>query len=114
MHEYKIDDVVRVRLWDDMEAEFGLTPAGNISTPGYTFVSNMRMYCGEEAEVCRITRYDREAKGRADTPAYRLRGFGGWIFEHETLEVINELSDECLASELKPETLFALFGGESK
>lgn len=44
--EFHAGDVVRIRDWDDMEAEFGLNSWGNINCR-FTFTDEMSAYCGE-------------------------------------------------------------------
>lgn len=44
--EFHAGDVVRIRDWDDMEAEFGLNSWGNIDCR-FTFTDEMSAYCGE-------------------------------------------------------------------
>lgn len=39
--KFAVGDYVRIRRWDDMEREFGLTPSGNISCQCY-FTTLMR------------------------------------------------------------------------
>lgn len=52
----RIEDVVvgktyRIRRWDDMENEFGLTAMGNINCPPYCFVVEMNRLCGKRCLV---------------------------------------------------------------
>lgn len=52
----RIEDVVvgktyRIRQWDDMENEFGLTAMGNIDCPPYCFVVEMNHLCGKRCLV---------------------------------------------------------------
>lgn len=51
--EHKIGDWVRVRQWDDMEAEYGLDESGNIPTP-FTFVDTMRNFCGHWGRITHV------------------------------------------------------------
>lgn len=51
--EFHIGDVVRIRDWDDMEAEFGLNRYGNIDCR-FTFTHKMSAYCGEVYTIERI------------------------------------------------------------
>lgn len=48
--KYKIGDWVRVRQWDDMEAEYGMDVYGNILVP-LTFTDTMREYCGRWGKI---------------------------------------------------------------
>lgn len=53
---YKAGDKVRVRQWDDMAKEFGLTlrGGGGIDIPDCTFVKNMKKFCGTVVTVSDI------------------------------------------------------------
>ena len=44
----KVGDVVRIRSWEDMEAEFGVDEDGNIPCK-YNFTDFMRNMCGDES-----------------------------------------------------------------
>lgn len=44
--KYKVGDKVRVRSWESMEKEFGLTDGGNIKVK-YAFAKEMEKYCGK-------------------------------------------------------------------
>ncbi len=53
MSKYKVGDELRIREWNDMEAEFGLDQCGNIQGfPG--FAKSMRYLCGSEFTVSKI------------------------------------------------------------
>lgn len=47
---FDIGDIVVIRDWDDMEAEFGLDGNGYIACK-YTFTRDMKYLCGLEYEV---------------------------------------------------------------
>lgn len=51
--DLSVGDVVVIRSWEDMEAEFGLTRSGNIPCE-FTFTKDMRYLCGRELVVRRI------------------------------------------------------------
>ena len=51
---FEVDDVVRIREWDDMESEFGLSSNGNIKCKCY-FTTGMRQSCGK---LCTISKKD--------------------------------------------------------
>lgn len=59
--KFRVGETVRVRQWEDMEAEFGLNSYGSISVP-YHFIDEMRFFCGEEAEVKKCVK-DNERDG---------------------------------------------------
>lgn len=48
--QYKVGDWVRIRQWDDMEAEYGLDEYGNILVP-LVFTDTMREYCGRWGKI---------------------------------------------------------------
>lgn len=51
--QHKVGDWVRIRQWDDMEAEYGLDEGGNIPTP-FTFVDTMRDFCGRWGRITHV------------------------------------------------------------
>lgn len=51
--QHKVGDWVRIRQWDDMEAEYGLDESGNIPTP-FTFVDTMRNFCGHWGRITHV------------------------------------------------------------
>ena len=44
---FKVGDRVRIRDWDDMEKEYGLTEFGSINGPKDVFSKSMKVYCGK-------------------------------------------------------------------
>ena len=48
--DLSVGDVVVIRSWEDMKAEFGLTRSGNIPCK-FTFTKDMRYLCGRELVV---------------------------------------------------------------
>lgn len=54
MSKFKVGDIVRVRDWDDMVEEFGLTPNRNIDCKFY-FTEEMRHLCGQTAKISGIS-----------------------------------------------------------
>lgn len=51
--EFHEGDVVRVRQWDDMEMEFGLSDYGSIACL-FTFTDQMKCFCGFECVIAKI------------------------------------------------------------
>jgi hypothetical protein len=51
--KYKVGDKVKIKTWEQMEAEFGLDRNGHIPCD-CTFVHNMRGFCGTIQEIDRI------------------------------------------------------------
>lgn len=50
----QVGEVVRIRDWDDMAAEFGTTSCGDIRVP-FGFYPAMRKLCGIEFIITRIS-----------------------------------------------------------
>lgn len=48
--EFKIGQKVKIREWEDMEKEFGITHTGSIDCK-YRFTERMKSICGDEIEV---------------------------------------------------------------
>lgn len=55
MNNYQVGDVLRVRQWDDMAAEFGLDGLGGINCKYCKFAPEMRYMCGQTFTVSSIT-----------------------------------------------------------
>ena len=53
MGNLEVGNRVRVRQWDDMQREFGLSHFGDIACPG-SFVQAMRHLCGKTAIVTAV------------------------------------------------------------
>ncbi len=53
MSKYKVGDELRIREWDDMVSEFGISSWGTIRCK-HSFVKNMRYLCGSEFTVSKI------------------------------------------------------------
>lgn len=51
--DLSVGDVVVIRSWEDMEAEFGLTSTGDIACE-FIFTREMRYLCGKKLVVKRI------------------------------------------------------------
>ena len=48
--KYKIGDTVKIRSWEEMEAQFGLDNDGDIACPG-VFTKDMAELCNKEVEI---------------------------------------------------------------
>lgn len=79
IEDIHIGDVLRVREWDDMEAEFGLDSVGDIPCPGL-FVRGMEHLCGKIFTVEKII------SGMRIVPVEN--DFGGWLISADMLEPI--------------------------
>ena len=114
--EIRTGDRLRVRQWEDMEAEFGLTKYGNIKadieyidesgvlhTSNEMFTDGLRALCGHTFTVSEINRYNSFINDYdAEEPE-----FDDWVIEAWMLEpdVGSVDSDEELAPE-EPDGLF--------
>ena len=114
--EIKIGDRLRVRQWEDMAAEYGLTGSGfieaeieredengNLLESNETFTDSMRALCGHTFTVSEINRYNSFINDYdAEEPE-----FDDWVIEAWMLEpdVGSVDSDEELVPE-EPEGLF--------
>ena len=56
MSKFKVGDKVKVRSWEDMEKEFGLSRYGNIKTPGSCYFDMcMREWCGKTLTISKVS-----------------------------------------------------------
>lgn len=55
---FKKGDMVRVKSWEQLVEEFGVTQSGNIKTK-MTFVSAMKKYCDNIFEIYNVDRCER-------------------------------------------------------
>lgn len=77
--KYKVGDLVRIRLWDDMAKEFG--ECNDIITiPDYYFVTRMKKCCGLVCEIIEVkdNYYKLKNNGELDIK--------GWKFTDDMLE----------------------------
>lgn len=96
--DIRVGDVLRIRRWEDMEAEFGLTEDGEIPCVD-TFTPYMRDLCGMTFTVRSVNTYDNLNNDyEAKEP-----GFGKWIISADMLEPFAE--DETVEPE-SPDSLF--------
>lgn len=54
LNDFYIGQRVRVRNWDEMVSEYGLTSAGHIDSPIDDFPKEWAPYCGDEGVVIKI------------------------------------------------------------
>ena len=82
--KFKVGDKVKVREWDDMIAEFGETPYGDIRcAPLIDFTPKMKEFCGREVTICSVR--------HSDTSPNTFRYFikeddGNWVWVSEMFE----------------------------
>ena len=48
--KFKVGELVRIRQWDDMEEEFGISGSGSVACNLY-FTESMKPLCGKYAEI---------------------------------------------------------------
>lgn len=75
--QHKVGDWVRIRQWDDMEAEYGMDVYGNILVP-LTFTDTMREFCGHWGRITRVYECSYDIKF--------LFAPSGWSWNDEMLE----------------------------
>lgn len=102
-----VGDVLRVREWEDMAAEFGINTNGNID-PRYeeygrtsveTFYKRMRDLCGKTFTVAKIHRYSNFIDDYvAEEPEFESFSIEAWMLEPTTP------NEEIVPEE--PDTLF--------
>lgn len=91
-----VGDVLRIRQWDDMAEEFGLSPDCEIMC-AYTFTEEMRELCGRTFTVTAVHEYSSAPrKYEAEEP-----DFDHWLISADMLEPLNEE-----ITPVDPDTLF--------
>lgn len=86
--DIQVGDIVRVREWDDMAAEFGVV--GSHINCCLTFITEMREFCGNEYVVEDIE-YGIERVYFELTPDSEERGYS---FSADMLELVEESGTE--------------------
>ena len=82
MCKFSVGDFVRIRQWNDMVRDFGVTPFGIPCSFGFT--SSMRFLCGKYAQI--VFLYDDGGVVLSFLDGYRERSY---IF---TLDMIEKVS----------------------
>lgn len=75
--QHKVGDWVRIRQWDDMEAEYGMDVYGSIMVP-LTFVDTMREFCGHWGRITCVYECSYDIKF--------LSAPSGWSWNDEMIE----------------------------
>lgn len=99
-NKFKVGDRVRIRQWDDMVKEFGLTDNGHIpftKTCGTTFVDGMKHLCGRTATITSIN-YDIE---EVDLDFDDKSGDTNWYFFLGAIEGEKTMDKQERIKELK-------------
>ncbi len=90
MSKYQIGDELRIRVWDDMEAEFGAGLSGSIRTK-FNFTPSMRCLCGCDFTVSDIVSGDIHDKYfSVERTEYKnsdeITSQGFWYISYDMLE----------------------------
>ena len=96
--DIRIGDVLRIRQWEDMEAEFGVSPDGDIPCAD-TFTEYMRELCGRTFTVKAVHEYP---SARSDYDAEEPE-FDRWLISADMLEPVTP--DEEITP-VEPDSLF--------
>lgn len=75
--QHKVGDWVRIRQWDDMEAEYGLDRYGRIMIP-LKFANGMRGFCGHWGKITKV--YERNYDIKFSSAS------NGWVWGDEMFE----------------------------
>lgn len=87
--KFSVGDIVRIRSWDDMEAEFGKGPTHDYVAVPYNFDREMSKYCGREICIDRLEKDD--VYSTVEVFSHDLPQEWCWseeMFEHATPPVV--------------------------
>lgn len=90
MSIFNIGDLVRIRQWDDMIAQYGASDYG-IATPDAAFVHNMKNLCGREFIIDNFI----EQYGRIFVKGHNFP----WSITEYMIEPVDEPEDDMYDSE---------------
>lgn len=102
--KYKVGDRVKIKSWDEMAEEYGVhrdeTGMQYIDTPGYRFIEDMEIYCGNTMKIQYI----------------RDNGYmmieTGYTWTDEMIECIDDrLPDDATYNDLEPDMLVTYKSG---
>ena len=81
--KFNVGDLVKIRQWDDMQKEFGLTMGGLISCQ-CCFIDVMKPLCGKYAEIVRL-----DKDGRVDLKFFNCDGLNtSWGYSTDMIEKV--------------------------
>ena len=86
--DIKVGDVLRIRSWESMQAEFGFRCDGNINVPGACFNIHMREHCGKKVTVEKLG-----TMLGMTTIRFKERLDGGWTFTSFMVEPAEKVID---------------------
>ena len=95
---FKVGDRVRIRDWDDMEREYGLTELGSINGPKDVFCESMRRECGKLCVISSINGQEVFLQDFNGEPIDSLYSFYTWMLESEENESLKKTTvtiDKC-------------------
>lgn len=87
--KFSVGDIVRIRSWDDMEAEFGEGRTHDYVAAPFGFIREMRKYCGREICIDRLEKDD--VYRTVEVFSHDLPGEWHWseeMFEYATPPVV--------------------------
>lgn len=90
MSKYQVGDILRVRHWDDMVAEFGESRNGRIRCEAsVAFTDRMIYLCGKEVTIQSVV--SRTSVSGEKFDAYHFSGDDGWVITEGMLEIIDNV-----------------------
>ena len=95
---FKVGDRVRIRDWDDMEREYGLTVFGSIDGPNDVFSKNMKRLCGKLCVISSIEGQEVFLQDFDGEPIDSFYYFYTWMLESEENESLKKTTvtiDKC-------------------
>lgn len=95
---FKVGDRVRIRDWDDMEREYGLTVFGSIDGPKDVFSKEMKRVCGKLCVISSIEGQEVFLQDFDGEPIDSLYSFYTWMLESEENESLMKTTvtiDKC-------------------
>ena len=86
--KFKVGELVRIRQWDDMEKEFGLTMLGSIRCGSIRcrgcFADGMKYLCGKYAEIVGLYKY-----GTVELKFFNCDGLNtDWAYSTDMIEKV--------------------------
>lgn len=93
---FQVGDFVRIRDWENMKDEFGISSGGNIPC-NLTFTSDMKKYCGREFVISKIT----------SSETVLGHGINGYRISSDMIEYadVSDFDDGCINDFLKEITI---------
>ena len=104
--EFKVGDHLRIRKWEDMEAEFGINQFGDIPCEAM-FTRYMRDLCGMEFHVDRKNNYNKYFD-------YIHKIFSDWSISGDMLEYADEQDADADADISFPGDPFSMILSEEE